>query len=422
MNSLVRGELGHGAADPFGAGAGASAAAKPARGFDLWGGLRRRKLMIAAVSGLLMLGAGAAVMALPASYQASSAVIFQGDRPSAVRGDDALRDASFAPDTLANEIELMLSEEVLSSVVTRLDLVHDPEYAPKPASGLALRLEALIPQLPERWRPAAERLLGRTTDDDAADRPGRDVAETVTALRSRLSVNPVGVSRVIRIVAQSRDPETATRIANAVPEAYLDALTSAKTVAVAAAHQWIEQRVSELRDRASRSALAYEEFRHANGLVRGKDSTISQEQITQISIDLTKARQARLETERILSETDGNYGAELDQLNSPNGPQLLARLREQLATATARLAELQATGGGLMPGVLSIAGAGCGPDPFDHARAGADPPDPAQEGLGRARHRAAAGVDAGRPGGPGRGVGNRERQGPGARARRQRRP
>ena len=334
--------------------------------------------MIAAVSGLLMLGAGAAVMALPASYQASSAVIFQGDRPSAVRGEDALRDASFAPDTLANEIELMLSEEgALSSVVTRLDLVHDPEYAPKPASGLALRLEALIPQLPERWRPAAERLLGRTTDDDAADRPGREVAETVTALRSRLSVNPVGVSRVIRIVAQSRDPETATRIANAVPEAYLDALTSAKTVAVAAAHQWIEQRVSELRDRASRSALAYEEFRHANGLVRGKDSTISQEQITQISIDLTKARQARLETER--SVGDGRQlWAELDHQLAQR-PGIVARLREQAGDRDRAAGRAAGDRRRADAGRVVDAGAGCGPDPFDHARAGADPPDPAKK-------------------------------------------
>ncbi len=354
MDSLVRsGSVAYDGADPAG-GRVTEVRLRPSPAWDVWGCLRRRTLLIGAVSALLMAASTLAILTMRPTYHATSAVIFQGDRPSAARGDDALREATFGPDTLANEVELLLSEEVLSTVVNRLDLVHDPEYSPWPGLQLGLRLAMLIPFLPQGWQLDAARLLGQPgTDNAVLAGPHRKRAETVMALRSRLSVNPVGVSRVIRIVAQSGNPVTAARLANAVADAYLEALTSMKDVSTAEAHRWIEQRVSELRDRATRSALAYEQFRHANGLVRGKDSTISQEQVTQVSMDLTKARQARLETERILSQTDGNYGAELDQLNSPNGPQLLARLREQLATATARLAELQTTGGASMPGVMS---------------------------------------------------------------------
>jgi len=332
--------------------------------WDFKGYLKRRKLLIIGVTFLAMAAATSVILALPKSYQATSAVIFQGDRPEVVRVGETQRDVPFGPDTLASEIELLTSEELLESVVKKLDLVADPEFnsqAPRPQPTAVTPFDKVTGLLATTFEPLAretDRLLAFVRPKEpvrpAEDAARRELSSTITAVRTHLAVWPVGVSRVIHISFTSHRPEMAALVANTVASVYVDTLLSNKTQNTQEAHEWIDQRLNELRDRASKSALAYERFRFESGLARGKDSTITQEQITQVSTELTLARQRAAEAQAILDQSRSNSLADLDVLASATGSQLLPRLREQLATATAQLAEGDSRDGADNPRRISV--------------------------------------------------------------------
>jgi succinoglycan biosynthesis transport protein ExoP len=325
--------------------------------WDIKGCLRRRKRRILGVAAVAMALATAVIFALPKTYTATSAVIFQGDRPEVVRLGDAQRETPFGPDTLASEVELLTSEELLESVVKQLNLVSDPEFNPAARRDASFMLpsnvsEFIAPVLNPVVREAEALLaLLRPKDDGqpVADPARKQLSTTVMALKSRLGVYPVGVSRVIRITFSSRHADTASLVANTVANVYVDTLLATKTKATQEAHGWIDQRLTELRERASKSAQAYERFRFESGLARGKDSTITQEQITQVSTELTQARQRSAEAQAILAQMRNAGGVDLDTLASATGSQLLPKLREQLATATAQQAEGTARDGSENP-------------------------------------------------------------------------
>ena len=325
--------------------------------WDIKGCLRRRKRRILGVAALVMALATAVIFAIPKTYIATSAVIFQGDRPEVIRLGDAQNSAPFGPDTLASEVELLTSEELLETVVKQLNLVSDPEFNPaiNPSASFALPkgiadfvapvLNPIIQQgeaLIALVRPKAPVLPAISTAQ-------KELSTTVMALKARLGVYPVGVSRVIRISFSSRRAETASLVANTVANVYVETLLATKTKATQEAHSWIDLRLNELRERASKSAQAYERFRFDSGLSRGKDSTITQEQITQVSTELTQARQRSAEAQAVLAQTRNGGAVDLDMLASATGSQLLPKLREQLATATAVQAEGEARDGAALP-------------------------------------------------------------------------
>lgn len=323
--------------------------------WDIKGFLKRRKLRILTVALVAMATATGVILALPKTYQATSAVIFQGDRAESVRLGEAQRDLPFGPDTLASEVELLTSEELIQSVVKKLNLVADPEFnllAPRPQLTPATPFDTATAFLATTFEPVtreAERLLAVVRPKEPVRSPEeaarRELSSTVLAVRAKLAVYPVGVSRVIRIGFTSKRPDMAALVANTVASVYVDTLLTTKSQTTQEAHDWIDQRLNELRDRASKSAQAYERFRFESGLARGKDSTITQEQITQVSTELTLARQRAAEAQAILDQTRGNGLADLDMLASVTGSQLLPRLREQLATATAQAAESEVRDG-----------------------------------------------------------------------------
>ncbi len=333
------------------------AAGESASTWDLKGCLRRRKRRILGVATLAMALATAVILMMPKTYVATSAVIFQGDRPEVIRLGDTQNSTPFGSDTLASEVELLTSEELLETVVNKLHLVADPEFNPAAAheagfalpKGVAEFVEPVLnpivregQQLFALVRPKEEAQLAATTAQ-------KELSATIMAVKGRLTVFPVGVSRVIRISFSSRRAEMASLVANMVANVYVDRLLADKTKATQEAHSWIDLRLNELRERASKSAQVYERFRFDSGLARGKDSTITQEQITQVSTELTQARQRSAEAQAILAQTRGGGAVDLDMLASATGSQLLPKLREQLATATAVQAEGEGRDGSALP-------------------------------------------------------------------------
>lgn len=320
-------------------------------GWDPLRFLWRRKLRIAVVATAMMACLTVATLLMPQSFRASSTVIFQGDLPGLTR-DDGQREPAFAADTLSNEIELLTSEDLLQRVAATLDLTRNPEFA-APGRIMPERLAAALDPV-KAWVSQLRTRLGLGKPSaPVPERAGDRLMQTVDSLKNRLAIVPVGLSRVIRITAQARDPDLAATLANAVATAYADVRAEAKAAATRDAHEWIEKRLNTLHERALRSARAYDMFRHDRGAVRGKDGPISQEQVSQTSSELTQAGALRATLELTLAQVSGQGEADLDALASASGSPLLPRLREQLAAATARQAELGAFVGPAMPSVVA---------------------------------------------------------------------
>ena len=309
-------------------------------GWDALGFLWRRKLSILAVAALAMAAATAVTVLLPKTFAAASTVIYQGDAPAAVVRDEG-REPAFAPDTLSSEVELLTSEQLLAEVVTKLGLEHTTEFAPNQDSFLPPWIGAYLDRFVSRGSSA--------TPPDAAT----VLTETVDTLRTKLSIAPVGLSRVIRITAKSHDPALAALITNGIARAYVEARADTKEAATRQAHRWIEQRLSTLRDHALETARAYDEYRAKAGAVRGKDGPIAQEQLTQVSNELTQVRQLESTVQLALAQSGNGAGSDLDALTSASGSPLLPKLRDQLASATARQAEMEVNGGSLSPNVVA---------------------------------------------------------------------
>lgn len=332
----------------------------PAPSWDVKGCLKRRKKLILGIAAAAMALATVTIFSLPKTYQATSAIIVQGDGPDPSRLADASREPVFGPETLGSEVELLQSDGVLTEVARRLNLTEDAELNPPvtawsshlPKFATAIAAPLLDPV--QQWtREMMAQLKSAETTDPSMSAADRTLGATLMALRSRLSIGPVGLSRVIHITYSSDRPEMAARVANEVANAYTATLVANKAHATSEAHVWIERRLSDLRDKASRSAQAYENFRYANDLARGKDSTISQEQLTQVSTQLTQARQTRADAESLLAQTKGGSTPELDLLATATGSQLLPRLHEQQAQATARMAEMGGSDGSNLPRMVA---------------------------------------------------------------------
>lgn len=232
-------------------------------------------------------------------------------------------------DTLqvGSQVEILASRKLGLSVVKALNLADDPEFGGTGGWSL-FSLPKLTPE--EREQKALGEFLGHR------------------------SITRGEKTYALSISYTSFSPETAAKVANAIAEAYIDDQLGAKYETIARAGTWLQDRINELRSKATAADRAVLEFKEKNRIVDlgGPNSSasgtagrlIGEQQLFELNSQLANARgatseaKARLDRIEQVRKMDVSEGAVADTLKN----EVITRLRNQYLDLSAREANISA--------------------------------------------------------------------------------
>ena len=285
--------------------------------------LGREWRLIALVTGLSIILGATYIAISPVRYTAQADMIIDTKRVTWTQTEMSSENGMVEDASVESEIETTRSEKVATAVIQRLHLTEDPEFVGAGA-GLRRRIFSLF-KLTERpaQEPSNDELMRRTLD----------------TVRNNLRVTRLGRSYIEQIAYTSLDRDKAARIANAFADAYIEDQIQAKFEATRRASEWLEQRISELRQQASNAYKAVQDFKSENSIIIGVDGKLASElELDQLGIALAKARadtsQARARLDRISRVLEQRSDKEsfdipdpvvTDALSNP----VITRLRQQ---------------------------------------------------------------------------------------------
>ena len=242
-------------------------------------------------------------------------------------------------------------------MIDQLKLRQNPEFNPalaKPSFWADLNPQQYLPIWVQAWfnPPSA-----RNADANKAAGNPDDLA--IDILLARVDVSTLGRSHVLSVKAELRNPQTASAIANALAERYLDYQRRDKIDAMDRVDKFLLSRVNELREAVRKSDQAVEDYRRKHDLYKSSGVSgsggVTTQQLTELNSQLLAAQTAKAEVESRLKEAQemrkgGLNGESVPEvLNSP----LVTALKQQQADAERRAAQLQATHGAQHPQMLN---------------------------------------------------------------------
>jgi succinoglycan biosynthesis transport protein ExoP len=183
---------------------------------------------------------------------------------------------------IASAVEILKSNELALRVVDAEQLqdngtILDPPLSPVALvkSGVKLIASALLPGRP----PGNE--------DDA--RNGRR-QKAAALLQDALTVSRVNRSAVLAVSFRSTDRLLAARITKAYATAYLSDQLNANFDATESASVWLQQRLTDLRQRSQQAALDVAKFKSDNGLTSANGELMSEQQLADLNKQLIVAQ------------------------------------------------------------------------------------------------------------------------------------
>ena len=309
--------------------------AKEQPGFTIWDLLdatRNHASLILAVT-IITLALGA-VYALNSSprYVASSQLIIESGR--AIPGQAVPQDPTIDTTIADSQVEVLKSEAVHLAAIGKLNLLEDPEFVGN-RKGLIRRLLEGVGIL-------------RPQDVD-------NVGPALRYMRENLSVRRVGRTYVLEVSFQSRNKETATKVANAVAQAYISNQVRDNDAAVSEASDYLEKRLAELRNDAVRADNEVQDYIVKHNAIPSASGQLTDQQLTDLQAERLRAGATLRMLESSAKSYRRLYDTFLERLVALKQQQSFPRAAARVLT-TAREGEKSGPSGKLIMAGALLAG------------------------------------------------------------------
>jgi capsular exopolysaccharide synthesis family protein len=291
--------------------------------------IKRRFLTLALIAGVVTVLGVAATLSMTPVYEGVARLQIDPSRNPLSRSATEAQ-AQLASEAIETEVSVMNSIDLSRTVVKRLGLVKDSEFA-----------ETIAKQAKKSPMSEAEKV----------DLVANEVMKNLSVSREKLTY-------IIGIRYRSKDAVKAARVANAFATAYLDTRVGNNIGTAARQFAFFEKRLQELAVEARAADAKVADYQSKNGIVRGganAQNTIVDQQVGPLAVQLTQAQAvseaARAQLNMAQSQVRaGRLDAVADVLDS----QTIIELRTQRAQVLRDLGQIQNRYGPLHPETIRV--------------------------------------------------------------------
>ena len=311
---------------------------------------RRRSRIFSAVAAVILAAVVVITLELTPSYTATATVMIDTRKHDIANIQEVESGLPADSSVVDTEVEILKSRSLAGRVVTALGLDNDPEFNPSLAQPTLLGAPmAFIGQV-FGGAPEAPAAAAREADALAKQKTHEAVVDNVL---SHLSIRRSGLTYVIDIGFDSRNPTKAARIANAFADKYLLEQLESKYEATKQATAWLDQRLAELQPQVEAADAAVQQYKAQHGLLASVGSTLTEQQISNLNaaLDQAKADAAEKDARVSTAKSEAQTGSNGENLSGPLNSQTMMQLRAQQAAASSKVADLETKYGPKHPAV-----------------------------------------------------------------------
>ncbi len=295
---------------------------------DVVGIARRGWLPIVAGTALGLVAALALLSLVSPKYKANVDLVVERGLKRYLQSSKLIDEPAFDDSDIWSQIRIISSESIILPVIRSLNLTSDPEFGGKDAGDANAAPTPTLSSRVKSFLGSKPAPVVRSAD------PERVAFE---ALTRNLYVYRQDGPFVFGISYESKDPQKAAKIANAIAETYLSASVTAKINSTQTVNKLVQDRLAELKSQLNDAESALTQYKMANNLIGIKDKTISSEQLDNLSTHLATARVEIAEGKARLSR----YETSNDSATLVPDNDLILRLRSQYLDLSSRAQEIE---------------------------------------------------------------------------------
>jgi capsular exopolysaccharide synthesis family protein len=296
-----------------------------------WRAIRRNLWRILALVAAVGVLAWMVASGLPPVYRSTATLLVESTKPKIVSIEEVYNSmAGTQREFYQTQFEILKSRELAAKLVRRLKLAEHPALDPRQQP----------PAWYEKWLPK-----GFAGGEQSAPAPEAIERGVVGRVQRDITPQLVRNSQLIRISFDSRDPELAAAVPNALAEIYIESDLESRMAMNRKASAFLTSQTAELKKRVAEAEAALQAFREREKIIDVK--TVAQSgasrQIEELTTSLIEARRRKNEAEyawqQVTALAQGKSNEALESIPAIQKHPLVLKLKEAEAEAEKRHAD-----------------------------------------------------------------------------------
>ena len=317
----------------------------PEDGFDfleVFRIIRRHKRTVASSIVTITIFVAVIVFQLTPQYTAQSLVKVESGELNIVDIESVVTSSYNDKMFLGSEAEILRSPSLANKVIAKVGLHSYPEFSQENRSGIFHSIASFFlsyfadDSFPEYEEESA---LGEV---DGLDRV--ELEEIRDIYLSRLKVNPVRNTRIMKITFTSQNPNLAATVANTAADLYILGQLETKFEATRQASEWLSSRIDEMKQKVEDSEQAVVKYQKKMGMYKSGGVTLESQQLSELNSELILARSARSAMEAKLRQvarlSSGKNSIGLESVSDVLSSPLILQLSMRESELLSKISEL----------------------------------------------------------------------------------
>lgn len=321
----------------------------------LWQTVWQRKWSIIAFVLVVMLIATLVAFTLTPIFRAAATLVIEEKTPKVVSIEQIYNLDGSGSDFLQTQFELLKSRALVERVVRELKLTTHPEFDPRQRPKPLIDLGSLLANFD--FNKVVPVTLPGDLEAQAELSEAKIFALVTASLASRISIQPQGKSKLVKVQVDMADARTAAMAANALAKGFIEGQLEANMDMSLTATNWLNDRLGELRIKLNDAEDRLQAFREAENLVDVNGvATVSAAELSQTGNRMIDARRQRAEAESQYRQVQALRSADWGRLASVPavlGHPLIQQFKAEEARASAKVQELSRRYGQRHPAMVA---------------------------------------------------------------------
>jgi polysaccharide biosynthesis transport protein len=319
---------------------------------------RRRSRLFMAVAVVIVAAVMLVTLQQTPRFTATANVMMDTRKHSVDNIQAVLSDLPDDTSVVDTEVEILKSRSLAEKVVNVLKLDQDPEfnYSLRKLNPIAAAINAPGAAIQSLTHALAPPASPQTKLDAEALRAQKLHESVVDHVLRALEVRRSGLTYVINISFQSKDPAKAAVIANTFADRYLLEQLEAKFDATQQATQWLNERLADLEPQVQAAESAVAQYKASHGLLAAENSTLTEQEISQLNTQLATAQAEQAEQDARVHTAQQSLagGSTGEDFAGAMNSDVIKNLRAQKAQISQQAADLETKYGPKHPDVIKI--------------------------------------------------------------------
>ncbi|MCC6076907.1 GumC family protein [Pseudomonas sp. GCM10022188] len=309
---------------------------------QLWQTIWRRKWSIITLVLVVMMVAVLSVLSITPVYRAGATLLIEQQAAKVVSIEQVYGLEGTGNEYLQTQFEMLKSRALAERVVKQLNLTTHPEFDPRQQPEPLIDIAGLLANF--NLNQVVPATLPEDLEEGVDPTEAQIFDEVTKEFMEHISVAPQGKSQLVRVEVEMEDARMATKAANALANGFIESQMEATMEMSMTATNWMNTRLTELRDTLKQAEDRLQAFREKENLVDVDGvATISAAELSQTGDRMIDARRQRAEAESMYRQVQASRGGgweKLATIPAVLGDPLIQQFKANQAKAQAKVDEL----------------------------------------------------------------------------------